>query len=126
MDSNPLTHLPCNTAIIKEIEKRISSKISLAVLYIDLNNFKSFNDYYGFIRGDALIKNTARIIVNASRDLGNSDDFIGHIGGDDFIAITTPDKVDNISKRAIEVFDKTVPDLYNEKDRKKGLHYNPK
>ncbi|MCK4532214.1 response regulator [bacterium] len=120
MDSNPLTHLPGNNAIIKNIEARINSQNSFAVIYMDLNKFKSFNDYYGFVRGDGMIKFTEKVIVETFRDLGNSEDFLGHIGGDDFIAITSPDKVEITCKQIIKVFDSMVPDLYNEEDRKKG------
>lgn len=88
---NPLTELPGNILIEEEIKKRVNDvKKKFAVLYVDLDNFKAYNDVYGFLKGDEVIKFVAHILKKNINELGNPDDFIGHIGGDDFIAITTP------------------------------------
>ena len=120
LDCNPLTRLPGNFAIMREINDRLNKELPFAVLMLDIDNFKPFNDYYGFIRGDEVIRTTARIIVETFRQLGNSDDFIGHVGGDDFIMISTPDKAETLCKEIIARFDRQVPEFYDEKDRERG------
>jgi len=120
LEANPLTRLPGNTAIIDEIEERIEGEKLFAVLYIDLDNFKAFNDRYGFERGDKVIQQTARIVIKNIKELGNSDDFVGHIGGDDFITITTPEKVDPVCSHIIKSFDREILKFYSARDRARG------
>ena len=91
-----------------------------AVAYLDLDKFKSYNDKYGFEFGDEVIRETARILIKIIHEQGNPDDFIGHIGGDDFVVITTPEKADNICEQIIEQFKQVSPSFYNEEDRKRG------
>lgn len=119
-ESNPLTHLPANAPILNELSRRIADKSAFAVCYCDLNNFKAYNDKYGFEHGDDIIKETARILLQVVQESGSPDDFIGHVGGDDFVVITTPQSAENISKKAIEYFDKAAPGFYDETDRKNG------
>jgi len=121
LDANPLTRLPGNVSILTEIQKRIDSDALFAICYIDLDKFKSFNDKYGFEKGDEVIKNTGRILINSVQEKGNSQDFIGHIGGDDFVVMTTPNKIDELCKTIIVTFDSMVPNLYNEEDKKNGF-----
>lgn len=120
LDANPLTRLPGNVSILNEIQKRIVENKTFSVCYIDLDKFKVFNDKYGFEKGDEVIKNTARILINSIQEKGTPQDFIGHVGGDDFVVITNPDKVDELCKNIIGKFDAMVPDLYNKNDREKG------
>ncbi|MCM8778582.1 MAG: response regulator [Candidatus Omnitrophica bacterium] len=120
LDANPLTHLPGNVSIQNEIENRIRENRLFAVCYIDLDKFKIFNDRYGFERGDRAIQETARVLIKGVEARGNRDDFIGHIGGDDFVVITSPDKVDTLCPYIIKEFDKVIPQLYDEEDRLKG------
>jgi len=112
--------LPGNVAINKEIEHRIASKEKFAVLYMDLNNFKSYNDFYGFSRGDDVIKHTANILIKTIKEKGSTNDFIGHIGGDDFVVVTKPENSVPICEHIIAEFDKTIPEFYNEEERIKG------
>lgn len=121
LDANPLTKLPGNTTTIKKIEEGLRKKEGqLAIMSCDLNSFKSFNDKYGFERGDEVIKLTAHTLINAVQNVGNKDDFIGHIGGDDFIVISTPDKAELIAEKIIEEFDQAIPYFYDPDGRKKG------
>ena len=120
LEANPLTRLPGNISILNELSRRIENKALFAVCYLDLDKFKAYNDKYGFEHGDEVIRETARILIQATHETGNPDDFIGHIGGDDFVIVTTPNVVDNLCKRIIVDFEKTVPSFYNETDRKKG------
>ncbi len=106
---------------INELQRRIDQSTLYAVCYIDLDKFKVYNDKYGFEHGDEVIKESARIFIKVIGQLGNPDDFIGHIGGDDFVIITSPDKVDVICEKIISEFDKTSPTFYNEEDRKIGF-----
>jgi len=120
LEANPLTRLPGNVSILNELSRRLENKSLFAVSYIDLDKFKAYNDKYGFEHGDEVIRETARILIRATQKLGNPDDFIGHIGGDDFVVITTPNVVDSICKAIIADFENTAPTFYNEMDRKKG------
>jgi diguanylate cyclase (GGDEF)-like protein len=120
LEANPLTRLPGNISIINELQNRVEKKAPLAVGYVDLDKFKSYNDKYGFEHGDEVLRETARTIITAINECGNSDDFIGHIGGDDFVFITTPDKSDKVSQKLIAEFEKKVPEFYEPEDVRKG------
>jgi len=121
LEANPLTRLPGNISILTELSERIRQKVGLAVCYIDLDKFKAYNDKYGFEHGDVVIRETARILMDATQQRGNPDDFIGHIGGDDFVIITSPETVDNVCKKIIADFEKLSPTFYNAEDRKRGF-----
>ncbi|MFC1657779.1 response regulator [Candidatus Omnitrophota bacterium] len=120
LEANPLTKLPGNVSILNELSLRLESNALFAVAYIDLDKFKSYNDKYGFELGDEVIRETARILIKTVHEQGNPGDFIGHIGGDDFVVITTPEKVDGICKQVIAEFGARSPSFYNESDRQKG------
>ncbi|MDD5194521.1 MAG: diguanylate cyclase, partial [Candidatus Omnitrophica bacterium] len=120
LDANPLTRLPGNVTIYKELEEKIKSKEKIAVFYIDIDNFKAVNDYYGFERGDQVIKETAHILINAIQEKGTPNDFLGHIGGDDFVIIASIEHAEEIAKRIIAEFDRSAPKFFDEKDRIKG------
>lgn len=120
IDSNPLTHLPGNPSIQKKIEEAISKKETFAVMYLDLNNFKVYNDVYGFKEGDNVIKQTAKLIetIALSYDFAS---FLGHIGGDDFICVCKANNAPEIAKQILLEFDALAPTFYNETDRQKGF-----
>lgn len=120
LDASPLTRLPGGVAIENVLKKRLESKLPLAFCMIDLDNFKSYNDRYGYAQGSELLKETARIIEEAIRTKGALEDFIGHIGGDDFVVITVPERMRTIGEQIIAHFDRRVPDFYDDGDRKKG------
>ncbi|MCG8431893.1 MAG: response regulator, partial [Candidatus Omnitrophica bacterium] len=120
LDANPLTRLPGNVSILTEITRRMEEKQIFSVCYIDLNKFKAYNDTYGFEHGDEVIRETARILIRTAQECGNPDDFVGHIGGDDYVVITTPEKTDELCRKIIAYFDGTSPSFYNEADRTKG------
>jgi diguanylate cyclase (GGDEF)-like protein len=120
LEANPLTRLPGNVSILDELSRRIKSRELFAVCYVDLDKFKAYNDTYGFEHGDTVIKETARILLNAVADNGNPDDFVGHVGGDDYVLVTSMQKVEQICNTIIERFDKIAPGFYNDTDRKNG------
>jgi len=119
LSANPLTKLPGNIPLTEALEKCLSQERLFAVLYLDLSNFKAFNDKYSYLRGDKVLQKTAQIILKTVKEKGNPGDFIGHIGGDDFIIITSPDKVDSLCRGIIKDFDQDIPVLYDEEDRKR-------
>ena len=121
LEANPLTRLPGNVSILHELSRRIENKSIFAVCYIDLNKFKTYNDKYGFEHGDKVIRETARILIRTVHELGNPDDFIGHIGGDDFVVMTTANLADKLCTKIIGSFDKAVPTFYNKTDKEKGF-----
>ena len=120
IDSNPLTKLPGNPSIQARIEKAINAKENFAVMYMDLNNFKVYNDVYGFKEGDNVIKQTAKLIETISLNYDGTS-FLGHIGGDDFICVCKADVATEIAKQIIREFDLMAPTFYNDADREKGF-----
>jgi len=119
-DANPLTRLPGNYTIMKEIQKCIDSASHFEVAYLDLDHFKSYNDKYGFLRGDEIIKITARLLTNAVRKLDSPEAFVGHVGGDDFVFIVPPEKMESICREIIRNFDLIVGNFYDEQDQVRG------
>jgi PleD family two-component response regulator len=119
-EANPLTGLPGNTAIERALKTRINRKEDYAFLYIDIDNFKAFNDYFGYQKGDEIITHLAGVLTRAAEKLGVKDDFIGHIGGDDFVLITAPSRGQFMAKYIIDEFDKGALFLLSPEDVKKG------
>jgi len=118
---SPLTGLPGNVQIQTELKKRLLRKETFQVMYLDLDNFKAYNDVYGFLKGDEIIKFTAKTITKNLHALEESDVFIGHIGGDDFVAIVD-EKVDHdeICQNIIAEFDKEILKYFNDIDIERG------
>lgn len=115
-----LTGLPGNTQIEIELKRRISSRKYFAVLYADLDNFKAYNDKYGFMNGDEVIKFTANCMREAIQKHGIKGDFLGHIGGDDFVAIVNYENARKIGREIIKLFEKNISDFYSEEDNELG------
>ena len=117
LDANPLTRLPGNVSIETHVEDALAAGRSLAVLYVDLNQFKAYNDCYGYDAGDRVIKATGLLLLRLTRQKEGR--FVGHIGGDDFIVITDPADMEALAQRVIAEFDAMAPSFYNEADRKR-------
>ena len=117
---SPLTGLPGNVQIQAEMKKRLLNKETFAILYFDLDNFKAYNDVYGFSNGDEIIKFTARTITKHIHQIKESNNFIGHIGGDDFVAIISRTDYDKVCQNIIAEFDKFAVDFYNDIDIDRG------
>ncbi|MBI5360487.1 MAG: response regulator [Planctomycetes bacterium] len=120
LSANPLTGLPGNISIAEEIQKRIKGNEKFAVCYLDINNFKSYNDRYGYQKGDSVLFQTSRLIMDAVRDSGVKNAFIGHIGGDDFIVIMLSGYEDSVCNGIIKSFDAFSLLQYDEADRNCG------
>ena len=114
---SPLTGLPGNFSIMAERERRIGSGQPFAQMTLDLDSFKAFNDRYGFARGDVAITAMAETLVEVLQAQGLADDFVGHIGGDDFVIITVPDRSQAIAEAVKTEFDARVPEQYDPADR---------
>ena len=119
-DLSPLTGLPGNFKITAEIEKCIGSKQGFALVHGDLDNFKAFNDHYGFMRGDEVIRFCAKCFHEAADNLAIENAFVGHRGGDDFVAIIPPEVSESFAKEVIERFDDGILDLYDTADALRG------
>ena len=118
---SPLTGLPGNVQIQTELKKRLLRKEPFQVLYLDLDNFKAYNDVYGFLNGDEIIKLTAKVIVKNLHALEDSDVFIGHIGGDDFVAVLDEHvNYDEVCQNIIAEFDKEILKYFNDIDIERG------
>lgn len=117
VEVNPLTRLPGNIAISRQIQARIDRKEQFGLAYADLDYFKPFNDKYGFSRGDEVIKMVGRLVLNMVKGRQPSGSFIGHIGGDDFTFIMDTDLIEDTSRDIIENFDRIIPTFYDHEDR---------
>lgn len=120
VNANPLTGLPGNVSILREAERRLTSGVSFAIAYLDIDNFKSFNDKYGFARGDEVLRMTARVLTNVLGTIDGRDVFIGHVGGDDFIFVLPSNLVDRACREVLGNFDVIVANFYDDEDRMRG------
>ena len=120
LDANPLTLLPGNLAIDREIEMRISNLQSFSHLYIDLDNFKVYSDRYGYKAGSDVLSKVGELLKNVVGEYGSSEDLVGHIGGDDYVVLCSLDSGELLAQKIIDGFTALVPSFYDEKDRKAG------
>ncbi len=117
---SPLTRLPGNVRIQEEIEVRVRRQTHFSLLYVDLDNFKAYNDKYGFLQGDRVIQMTARVLQDVAIELGGSEAFVGHVGGDDFVVIGELGQEQDLAEAVIARFDQAIPAVYDEIDRSQG------
>lgn len=118
---SPLTGLPGNFQIAAELERLVGDDSNdFAVLYADLDDFKAYNDHYGFMRGDEAIRATGRLLTDALARHRTSPSFAGHIGGDDFVLVTSAAKAETLAQDIVRNFDMLAPSLYDEEDRQRG------
>ncbi|MBI2069881.1 MAG: response regulator [Elusimicrobia bacterium] len=121
LGANPLTRLPGGPAIEEEALRRLRSGQLFAFTYIDIDHFKAYNDFYGYKKGDEVIKALAQVIIETTDAKGDPDDFVGHIGGDDFITLG---RIEGAAARAqiiAERFDRQSPMFYADKERERGF-----
>ncbi len=120
LDTSPLTRLPGGVSIENVLDTHIKTQTPFAFCLMDLDNFKAFNDRYGYAKGNQLIKSTAKTIQKVVSEFGSGDDFVGHIGGDDFVLISTPERCGKICDEIIGDFNKDVAKFYNTEDNSRG------
>ncbi len=118
-EANPLTGLPGNLSINRETERRLGSGEPFALLQVDIDFFKAYNDHYGYPRGDEAIQTLSRILVDAASHHGEGN-FVGHIGGDDFVLLSTPEHAKALGQEIIDAFSGAAPSLYDAEDRERG------
>ena len=119
--TSPLTGLPGGRIIEEILKDKMKGGSCFSFAYIDIDNFKYFNDVYGHLKGDRVIMQTAYTLHTTVKKFGSNNDFVGHIGGDDFVFITVPDKYKQICQNFIQIFDKVVPFHYSQEDRARGF-----
>ncbi len=119
-DLNPLTGMSGNSDILREMGRRLAGGERFACLYPDIDAFKSYNDHYGFLRGDDVIKTLATIILEVLEENHSPRHFAGHVGGDDFVMLTDPSLAETIASEVTRRFDDAVPALYDPVDRDRG------
>ncbi|HYH27597.1 MAG TPA: response regulator [Actinomycetota bacterium] len=117
---SPLTGLPGNMRIQDELHRLVGEGHPFALAYADLDNFKAYNDHYGFLRGDEAIRFMARCIQEVSLDVVGEGVFVGHVGGDDFVVICPPEKAEELCQKLVARCEAEAPGLYDDVDREKG------
>jgi len=117
---SPLIGLPGGLQVELAIKHKLNSLDPWSILYLDLDNFKAFNDVYGFLTGNNIIRLVGRICQQMVREYGNIDDFVGHIGGDDFVIVTTPDHAKPLCMQIIDCYKKESIAFYHAQDLERG------
>ncbi len=119
-DNNPLTKLPGNSSILKSIQNMLDEEKGHAVCYVDIDNFKPYNDKYGFSRGDEVIRMVGRILVNVVQEHCGNQGFVGHVGGDDFVFHVPLDRCEPVCQDVINNFNALIPLFLDEEDLERG------
>ena len=117
--TSPVTGLP-SSKLVEEQLRELMRRKDWAILYIGINHIDDFNDVYGFVAGDDVLRFTTMLLTEVVDEAGSGSDFIGHIGGDDFMIITAPERASNMKARLIQRFNEEVMTFYNFKDRERG------
>ncbi len=127
LNANPLSHLPGNPSIKNEIGRRVLNREAFAVIYLDLDHFKAYNDHYGYSLGDEVIQFTANLLRRHALvlDASASANFVGHVGGDDFVAIRETHGVEDFCRCLVREFDGSIFRFYSEKDQRRGFIVSP-
>lgn len=121
LDASPLTGLPGNLAIERELGNRLQAKRPVSLCHVDLDNFKPFGDQYGYAWGSEVLKEVALLLTDEIKGAGTQEDFVGHIGGDDFVIISVPPRAEEICRRIVAGFDGRIRKFYTEEDRVQGF-----
>jgi GGDEF domain-containing protein len=121
LDASPLTGLPGNMAIERELGRRLQKRKPVSLCHVDLDNFKPFADQYGYAWGSEVIKEVALLLLAEMKETGAKGDFVGHIGGDDFVIISVPPRAETICRRIVGAFEGRIGKFYTEEDREKGF-----
>lgn len=119
-DNNPLTRLPGNSSILKNIQGILDAGPPKAVAYVDIDNFKPYNDRYGFARGDEVIRMVARVLVNVVQEKVGTEGFVGHVGGDDFVFTTPAEAIEAVCQQIIKNFSALIPLFLDEEELEAG------
>ncbi len=121
LGASPTTQLPGSAAIERDVQRRLAERQPFAFCYLDLDNLKAYNDYYGFAKADGVIRQTGDLLREVVGQVGRPGDFLGHVAGDDFVFIADPSTVDAVCQRTIDAFDRIIPLYYDRQDRERGF-----
>lgn len=116
LDANPVTGLPGNNSIARHIERMLQSDENTSVIYTDIDNFKAYNDKYGFARGDEIIRFMGELLKKAVAETGCPEAFVGHVGGDDFILVVSTAQSSQVTQKIVKYFDQDIITFYNRQD----------
>ena len=119
-DISPLTGLPGNSEITRQVERLVRDRQPFALVHADLDHFKAFNDRYGVLRGDEAIKATADLLGDVLGRFEGETCFLGHVGGDDFVLLIDPEIAEDLARQVITQFDAMAPSLYDPADAERG------
>ncbi len=117
---NPTTNLPGSEAIEDHVSQLLASKQGFCLLYIDIENFRTYADVYGYRKADEVVARTGNLVLQQARAIADEPPFIGHIGGDDFILICTPEIADELSQKIARAFNEGAKEHYSEEDQQRG------
>ena len=120
IDSDPLTHLPGNNTIMTRVEEAVKADEDGCVIYVDLDNFKSYNDAFGFSAGDDVLLFTAETLQVVLQIICRDEGFLGHVGGDDFVLLISSDMAEEAGREIVARFDAGIPSFYSDEDQKRG------
>ncbi|MFI5346588.1 MAG: response regulator [Elusimicrobiota bacterium] len=120
LSASPLTRLPGSPTLEEGVRARVAAKQEFAMLYMDIDRFKSFNDAYGFEKGDRLLKRFGALLAETVAECDGGDGLATHIGGDDFAALCPADRAPDLAHRLTCAFDAEVRGFYSREDRERG------
>ncbi len=120
-DASPLTQLPGNAEIERQLRRRVAGAVPFVYLSIDLDDFKAFNDLYGHLQGDHLILATSDMLRRQVEEQGDPTAFIGHVGGDDFIVMCSPEVAPGLAAACARGFDEIIGQHVEDRERKRGF-----
>jgi DNA-binding response OmpR family regulator/signal transduction histidine kinase len=121
LHASPMTRLPGGRAIDQEVERRLDAGVPFALSYADLDNLKAYNDTYGYAKADGVVLQTAGILRDVVQQQGGDGAFLGHVGGDDFVFLTCPERARSVCAEIIAAFDRVIPLYYDRGDRERGF-----
>jgi len=121
LHASPMTRLPGGRAIDREVERRLEAPVGFALSYVDLDNLKAYNDTYGYAKADGVVLQTAGILREVVARHGGEGSFLGHVGGDDFVLLTAPERASTVCDEIIAAFDRVIPLYYDGEDRERGF-----
>ncbi len=118
--ASPITRLPSGRAIEQEVQRRLEARVPFALCYLDLDDFKAYNDHYGYAKADGLLLQVGDLLRQVVSAHGGESAFVGHVGGDDFVFVTADDRADETCRQVIAGFDRLIPLYYDREDRERG------
>ncbi len=117
---NPITNLPSGDAIDEKVQQLLKDKEPFSLLYIDIENFRSFADVHGYIEAHEVVNNAGKLLLREARAVADPTPFVGHVGGDDFFVLCPPEVSEELQKRFLSSFQDQVDQFYTDEERERG------